>query len=50
MNYQNRGINYSNYYKKAKEDLDMSIARANTYDEFKTILNNLGYEITVRAN
>ena len=50
LNYQNRGINYSNYYKKAKEDLDMSIARANTYDEFKTILNNLGYEITVRAN
>ena len=50
LNYQNRGIKYSNYYKKAKEDLDLSIARANTYDEFKTILNNLGYEITVRAN
>ena len=49
VNYQNRGINYSNYYKKAKEDLDLAIAKANNYDDFKSILKNLGYEITVRA-
>lgn len=49
INYQNRGIKYSNYYKKAKEDIDLAIAKANTYDDFKSILNNLGYEITLRA-
>ena len=49
VNYQNRGINYTNYYKKAKEDLDLAIATSNSYDEFKKVLSNMGYDITVRA-
>ena len=49
INYQNRGIKYTNYYKKAKEDLDLAIAKASNYDSFKNILINLGYDITVRA-
>lgn len=49
INYQNRGIKYTNYYKKAKEDLDLAIAKASNYDAFKNILINLGYDITVRA-
>ena len=49
INYQNRGIKYSNYYKKAKEDIDLAIATSNSYDEFKRILSNMGYDITVRA-
>ena len=49
LNYQNRNITYTNYYKKAKEDLDFAIAISNSYDEFKRTLSNIGYEITVRA-
>ncbi len=49
INYQNREIKYTNYYKKAKEDLDLAIAKASNYDSFKNILINLGYDITVRA-
>lgn len=49
INYQNRGIKYTNYYKKAKEDLDLAIAKASNYESFKNILINLGYDITVRA-
>ena len=49
INYQNRGIKYTNYYKKAKEDLDLAIAKASNYESFKNILTNLGYDITVRA-
>ena len=49
INYQNRGIKYTNYYKKAKEDLDLAITKASNYESFKNILINLGYDITVRA-
>ena len=49
INYQNRGIKYTNYYKKAKEDLDLAIAKASNYETFKNILTNLGYDIIVRA-
>lgn len=49
INYQNRGIKYTNYYKKTKEDLDLAIAKASNYETFKNILINLGYVLTVRA-
>lgn len=49
INYQNREIKYTNYYKKAKEDLDLAIAKASNYETFKNILINLGYVLTVRA-
>ena len=49
INYQNRGIKYTNYYKKAKEDLDLAIAKASNYETLKIILTNLGYDITIRG-
>lgn len=48
LNYQNRNIRYSNYYKKAKEDLDLAIAKASNYSDFNNIMKNLGYDLTVR--
>lgn len=49
LNYQNKGISYSNYYKQAKQDLDIAISKSNSYDEFLSILRNMNYEISVRA-
>lgn len=49
LNYQNRNIRYSNYYKKAKEDLDLAIAKASNYSDFNNIMRNLGYDLTVRS-
>lgn len=49
-NYQKKNIVNSNYYKIAKDDLDLAIALAHSYSEFKQILMNMGYEITTRAN
>lgn len=50
QNYQNKNIKYSNYYKTAKEDLDLAISIAHSYDEFKQVLINMGYEISIRAD
>lgn len=49
LNYQNRGIKYTNYYKSAKEDLDLAIAISSSYDSFLSTLTNMGYMITNRA-
>lgn len=49
LNYQNKSLVYTNYYRIAKEDLDIAISKANTYQEFTKILKNMGYEITTRA-
>ena len=49
VNYQNKGLTYSNYYKKAKEDLDFALSIANTYNEFNKILHNMGYEVFFRS-
>lgn len=49
LNYQNQNIRYSNYYKKAKEDLDLAIAKASNYSDFNNIMRNLGYNLTVRS-
>ncbi len=49
LNYQNRGIKYTNYYKTAKEDIDLAIAISHSYDDFKNTLTNMGYMITVRS-
>lgn len=49
LNYQNRNIRYSNYYKKAKEDLDLAIAKASNSSDFNNIMKNLGYDLTVRS-
>lgn len=46
--YQN--ISYENYYTKTKRDLDVAISKANSYDEFISLLNNMNYSITTRAS
>lgn len=49
LNYQNKSLVYTNYYKIAKEDLDIAISKASTYQEFINILKKMGYETTTRA-
>lgn len=49
LNYQNKSLTYTNYYKTAKEDLDIAISQANTYQEFRSIMKNMGYEVTNRS-
>ena len=49
LNYQNKGITYSNYYKQAKIDLDIAISKSHSYQEFLTILKNMNYEVKVRS-
>ena len=49
LNYQNKGITYSNYYKQAKVDLDIAISKSHSYQEFLTILKNMNYEVKVRS-
>jgi len=48
-NYQNKNINFSNYYKTAKIDLDIAISYARTFEEFKIILQNMNYTIINRS-
>ena len=49
LNYQKKS-DQSNYSKQTKSDVDMAIALANSYSEFITILENMNYEVTERAN
>ena len=49
LNYQ-RKSDQSNYSKQTKSDVDMAIALATSYPEFITILENMNYEVTERAN
>lgn len=49
LNYQNKSLTYNNYYKRAKEDLDIAISQAHSYDEFIHIMSNMGYEVNNRA-
>lgn len=48
LNYQNKSLTYTNYYKEAKRDLDFAITKAQTYQDFIQIMNNLGYEFLNR--
>lgn len=49
LNYQNKGITYTNYYKRAKEDLDIAINKSHSYMDFISILKNMGYEVINRS-
>ena len=49
LNYQKKS-DQSNYSKQTKSDVDMAIAIAASYPEFITILENMNYEVTERAN
>lgn len=48
-NYQNKSLSYTNYYKTAKEDLDIAISHSHTYQEFLGIMKNMGYEVINRS-
>ena len=48
-NYQIK-LNNSSYSKQTKLDVDLAIALASSYSEFLTIMENMNYEIYVRAN
>lgn len=48
--YRNSYIQKSDYYTSVKEDIDFAIKQAYSYKNFLTILEKMGYTITVRAN
>jgi hypothetical protein len=50
MNYLNYQKKENNYSKQTKSDVDLAIALSNSYSEFKTILENMNYEVEERAN
>lgn len=48
--YYNSYIQKSDYYTTTKEDVDYAIEQAYSYKNFQTILEKMGYSITIRAN
>lgn len=48
--YYNSYIQKSDYYTTTKEDVDFAIKQAYSYKNFETILQKMGYTITIRAN
>ena len=48
--YYNSYIQKSDYYTTTKEDVDFAIKQAYSYKNFETILEKIGYTITIRAN
>ena len=47
--YRNFYIQKSDYYTTTKEDVDFAIKQAYSYKNFETILEKMGYTITIRA-
>jgi len=50
MNYLNYQKKENNYSKQTKLDVDLAIALASSYPEFISILENMNYEVSERAN
>ena len=48
--YYNSYIQKSDYYTTTKEDIDYAIKQAYSYKNFQTILEKMGYSITIRSN
>lgn len=48
--YRNSYIQKSDYYTTTKDDVDFAIKQAYSYNNFKSILEKMGYTITIRAN
>ena len=48
--YRNSYIQKSDYYTTTKEDVDFAIKQAYSYKNFKSILEKMGYTVTIRAN
>lgn len=48
--YYNSYIQKADYYTTTKDDVDFAIKKAYSYKNFETILEKMGYTITIRAN
>lgn len=48
--YYNSYIQKTDYYTTTKDDVDFAIKKAYSYKNFETILEKMGYTITIRAN
>ena len=48
--YYNSYVQKTDYYTSTKDDIDFAIKQAYSYNNFKTILEKMGYVITIRAN
>lgn len=48
--YYSSYIQKSDYHTTTKDDVDFAIKQAYSYKNFETILNKMGYTITIRAN
>ena len=48
--YYNSYIQKTDYYTATKDDVDFAIKQAYSYNNFKSILEKMGYTITIRAN
>ena len=47
-NYQKRNLETNNYYSSTKKDIDRAIGMAFSYEDFKSLLKAMNYEIKVR--
>lgn len=48
--YYNSYVQKTDYYTATKDDVDFAIKQAYSYNNFKSILEKMGYTITIRAN
>ena len=48
--YYNSYIQKNDYYTTTKDDVDFAIKKAYSYKNFETLLEKMGYTITIRAN
>ena len=48
--YYNSYIQKNDYYTILKEDIDFAIKNVSSYKEFETLLEKMGYVVTIRAN
>lgn len=47
-NYQKKNLENNNYYSSTKKDIDRAIGMAYSYEDFKSLLKAMNYEIKVR--
>ena len=50
INYYNYQLKDNNYSKQTKKDIDLAIGISSSYSEFINVLENMNYEVYVRAN
>lgn len=48
LNFQKKNISQINSYQRTKRDLDIAISESRSFNEFKSIMKNLGYDMNIR--